>query len=563
MRRNCHILALLLCLLLAGIGPAAAQDQDKTILRIGMTQYPSTLHPMIDSMLAKTYVNALRLRPLTIHDPDWRPICMLCTELPGFDNNRAARVTLEDGTETVTARYTLRPEARWGDGVPVTSDDVLFSWEVGRHEQTGVSNFELYARDIIDIEKIDDKNFTITFEKETCDFAIINDFNILPAHLERPAFEADPGAYKNTTLYDADPTHAGLGYGPYRISRIRPGQGFTLIRNPTWWGPKPAFDEIRIIVIENSGALTAQLLAGQIDMISGELGLTLDQALAFEDRLERQRPGQYEILYKSGLVYEHIDVNHDNPVLQDVRVRRALLYGINRDGISEQIFDGRQPVAHSNINPLDQIYSEDVKHYPYDPARAKVLLTEAGWIMGADGFRYNAEGERLTLTQITTAGNKTRELVQQAIQSDWRRIGVDSNIRNQAPRVMFGQTTRERQFRDTTMYAWLSAPQSIPRTTLHSSMIPTAENNYAGQNYPGYKNPQLDQILDDLETVCTPAENRALWQDLQDIYAEDLPALPLFFRSETHIIPTWLENIRPTGHQYPTTYWIEDWSMTQ
>jgi peptide/nickel transport system substrate-binding protein len=128
--------------------------------------------------------------------------------------------------------------------------------------------------------------------------------------------------------------------------------------------------------------------------------------------------------------------------------------------------------------------------------------------------------------------------------------------------VLFGQTTRERKFKDTTMYAWMSAPQSIPRTTLHSSMIPNADNNYAGQNYPGYQNKKMDRILDDLETVCAPKANLALWQELQDLYASDLPALPLFFRSESHIIPTWLENIRPTGHQYPTTYWIEDWRVT-
>jgi|AntRauTorcE11897_2_1112592.scaffolds.fasta_scaffold00656_10 peptide/nickel transport system substrate-binding protein len=534
----------------------------KKTLKIGITQYPSTLHPMIDSMLAKTYINALRLRPLTIHDPDWTPVCMLCTELPSFDNGRVEHVTLEDGTRTVKARYTLHPDATWGDGTPVTSDDVLFSWQVGRHEQTGVSNFELYARDIIAIDKIDDKNFAITFDKESCDFAIISDFNILPAHIERQAFEADPARYRKTTLYDADPTRTGLGYGPYKISKVRPGQGFTLVRNPTWWGKRPVFDEIRIVVIENSGALTAQLLAGQIDMIAGELGLTLDQALAFEDRLERQRPGQYQILYKSGLVYEHIDINHDNPALQDRKTRQALLYGINRKGISEQLFDGRQPVAHSNINPLDQVYSETVKHYPYNPDKAGQLLDEAGWILKDDGFRYNADGEKLNLTQITTAGNKTREMIQQAIQSDWKKIGVDSSIQNQAPRVLFGQTTRERKFKDTTMYAWMSAPQSIPRTTLHSSMIPNADNNYAGQNYPGYQNKKMDRILDDLETVCAPKANLALWQELQDLYASDLPALPLFFRSESHIIPTWLENIRPTGHQYPTTYWIEDWRVT-
>ena len=111
------------------------------------------------------------------------------------------------------------------------------------------------------------------------------------------------------------------------------------------------------------------------------------------------------------------------------------------------------------------------------------------------------------------------------------------------------------------MYAWLSAPQNIPRTTLHSTMVPTKENNYAGQNYLGYKNDKMDTILNDLEVKCEAEENLQLWHDLQNLYAEDLPALPLYFRSEVHVLPNWLKGVDPTGHQYPSTFWIENWSM--
>lgn len=553
-----NLIVFIICCLLFMPQTAAAQ---KT-LKIGITQYPSTFHPMIDSMLAKTYVNAMVRRPLTIHDVNWSPICMLCTEIPSFDNGRARHVTLDDGTKTVAARYTLDPDAVWSDGVPLTTDDIIFSWNVGRHEMTGVSNFELYAKDVIDIKKLDDKNFEITFEKEKCDFALINDFNVLPRHIEQDVFNADPATYKNTNHFDSDPTNRGLFYGPYVIEDVKPGQGITLIKNPKWWGAPPAFDEVRIIVIENSGALSAQLLAGQIDMIAGELGLTLDQALSFERRVKKSRPGQYQIIYKPGLVYEHIDINQDNPHLSDPRVRQALIYGINRKGISEFLFKGKQPVAHSSVNPLDEIYNPDVRTYDYNPKRAGELLDAAGWkLSNSDGYRYNKNGERLNVIQMTTAGNKARELVEQAVQSDWKKIGVASTIQNQAPRVLFGQTTRERRFTDTTMYAWMSSPQNIPRTTLHSTMIPSSDNNYAGQNYPGYKSKNMDRILDDLEVVCSEKENRALWSELQDLYAADLPALPLFFRSEVYVLPSWLKGVEPTGHQYPTTNWIENWRV--
>ena len=102
-------------------------------------------------------------------------------------------------------------------------------------------------------------------------------------------------------------------------------------------------------MIENTAALEANLLSGAIDMIAGELGLTLDQALAFEPRYG----ARYQLIFKPGLIYEHIDLNLDNPSLADPRVRRALILALDRQAISEQLFAGRQPVADASVSPLD------------------------------------------------------------------------------------------------------------------------------------------------------------------------------------------------------------------
>jgi peptide/nickel transport system substrate-binding protein len=485
---------------------------------------------------------------------------MLCEKLPNFEDGSAIIETHTDGTKGIAATFTIQKGARWGDGVPITTKDVLFSWDVGKHPQSGVSNFELYAHDIIDITMLDDRRFTLHFDKVTCNYQSIDDFRILPDHLERTIFEKDPKTYKDRTLYNSDITNSGLYFGPYLITQAVPGVSFTLKRNPYWWGKKPEFKTISIRVIENTAALSANLLSGEVDYIAGELGLMVEQALSLEKRLKRSHPDQYHVLYKPGLVYEHIDLNLDNPKLTDLRLRQALLYGINRDAISQQLFSGHQPVATSSINPLDvTIYTDDVTQYAYNPKKAEILLDQSGWIKKDDGFRYNTQGEKLIIEQITTAGNKSRELVQQAIQSNWKAIGIDSKIENQTPRVLFGQTTRMSKFKDTTMYAWMSGPKNIPRTTLHSTMIPTEKNNYAGQNYVGYNNPNMDKILDDLETVCDPAPRAVLWKKLQKIYTDDLPALPLYYRANSYIIPNWLTGIIPTGHQYPTSFWIENW----
>jgi len=548
--RKAAFLVLFSVLLTALAGPVrAAKDE----LVIGITQFPSTFHPNIDSMLAKSYVLGMTRRPFTVFDADWQLVCMLCTELPTIENGLAVPETTPEGKQGIAVTYTIRPDAVWGDGTPITTRDVLFTWEVGRHPKSGVIPKEFY-RSLYKIDAEDDKTFTLHFDKLTFDYNAINAFDLLPAHLDEAAF-AEPEAYRHRTLYETDTTNPGLWFGPYRIAEVVPGSHVVLLPNPTWWGDKPQFERIVVRVIENTAALEANLLSGAIDMIAGELGLTIDQALAFEKR----HGDRFDISYKPGLAYEHIDLNLDNPILADARVRRALLHGLDRQAISDQLFEGRQPVAHTNVNPLDWVHAEDTPRYPFDPEKAAALLNEAGWPLGKDGIRRNAAGEPLTLEIMTTAGNRTRELVEQVLQSQWKQLGIDARIRNQPARVFFGQTVSERKFPAMAMFAWISAPESVPRTTLHSDHIPTPDNNWAGQNYTGFDNAEADALIEQIEVELDRDKRREMWRRLQHIYAEELPALPLYFRANPYILPKWLKGLRPTGHQYPTTLWVEDW----
>ncbi len=538
--RKAAALALLFVLMTAFAVPArAAKDE----LVIGITQFPSTFHPNIDSMLAKSYVLGMTRRPFTVFDADWQLVCMLCTELPTIENGLAAPETTPDGKQGIAVTYTIRPDARWGDGTPITTRDVVFTWEVGRHPRSGVIPKEFY-RSLYKIDVEDDNTFTLHFDKLTFDYNAINAFDLLPAHLDEAAF-AEPEAYRHRTLYETDTTNPGLWFGPYRIAEVVPGSHVVLVASPTWWGDKPRFDRIVVRVIENTAALEANLLSGAIDMIAGELGLTIDQALAFEKR----HADRFDISYKPGLAYEHIDLNLDNPILADRRVRRALLHGLDRRAISDKLFAGRQPVADSNVNPLDWIHADDTPRYAFDPEKVAALLDEAGWSTGKDGVRRNAAGEPLTIEIMTTAGNRTRELVEQVLQSQWKQLGIDARIRNQPARVFFGQTVSERKFPAMAMFAWISAPESVPRTTLHSDHIPTPDNNWAGQNYTGFKNVEMDALIEQIEVELDREKRRELWRRLQHIYAEELPALPLYFRANPYILPKWLTNLRPTGHQ--------------
>jgi peptide/nickel transport system substrate-binding protein len=500
------------------------------------------------------------IRPITMNTAEWKSACMLCTELPTYENGRAKKETRKDGKKGIAATYTLKDDLFWGDGTPVTTKDVIFAWEVGKHPKSGVGNGEFFTKDVTGIDAVDDKTFTIHFLKEKCDFAPIGGYYPLPEHLERKIFEQDPETYKNRTLYNTDPANPGLWFGPYRITKVETGASLKIEKNPVWKGKAPYFDSVTFRTIDNSAALTANLLSGDIDYIAGELGIMLDEAISFEKRLKSAKPGKFEVIYKQGLTYEHIDLPLDKPPFNNLSLRKALLHAIDRAAISNQIFGGKQEEAVSNVNPLDTVYTAEVTKYTHDVKQAGALLDEAGWTLKGDGFRYNAQGEKLRISLATTAGNRTRETIAQAIQSDLKKAGIDMAIDLQPARVLFGDTMRERKFTGGVMYAWMSSPQSIPKTTLYSKMIPAKENNWAGQNYPAYSSEKMDKLIDDLDTVCAPAENMALWHELQRLYADDLPALPLYYRADSFFMPAWLKGVTPTGHLHPSTLWIENWS---
>jgi peptide/nickel transport system substrate-binding protein len=533
---------------------AGAAQAEKDELVIGISQFPQGFHPNLASHVALSLIHGMSRRPFTVYDAEWQLICQLCTTLPSRAAGTIRDWTTPDGKPGLAVDYEIRDGATWGDGTPITTEDVQFTWEIGRDETAGVNNQELYRRMEM-IEAQDDRNFTIFWNKRTCEAEAINDFSIVPAHLERAAAE-DSAAYRTRNAYDTDPTQPGLYYGPYRVTRVEPGATIVLEPNPTWWGEPPFFKKITVRTIENTAALEANLLSGEIDYIAGEDGISLDQALAFEKR----HGDRFDVVFKPGLFYEHIDLRLDNPSLEDVRVRRALLHAINRASISARLFEGKQPVADTSVHPLDSVFVEDVRTYPFDPDAAATLLDDAGWTEMRDGIRHNADGESLRLEIMTTAGNRVRELVQQVIQSNLRDVGVDLRIRNQPARVFFGQTVRQREFPAMAMFAWFSSPRNVPRTTLHSSMIPTPGNGWSGQNYTGYRSAVMDEAIDRVEVECSDDAQTRHWTTIQQTYAKDLPVLPLYFRANAFIMPKWLKGVTPTGHQYPSTLWVENWT---
>ncbi|MCW3475627.1 peptide ABC transporter substrate-binding protein [Limobrevibacterium gyesilva] len=531
--------------------PAQAKDD----LVIGIAQFPSSLHPNIDALVIKAYVLGFVLRPITAFDKDWKNSCLLCTELPTLENGLAKFEDRPDGSKGMAVTITLKPDLKWGDGTPVTSKDVAFTWKLGRDPASGFSNSHSWGR-ATSLDIVDERTVVLHLDKVRVDY---NQWDqILPEHVESPIYAKAGNAdeYVKQTAYNRAPTTPGLYDGPYRVADYQSGVQIVLEPNPYWSGTKPGFKRIVLKLIENTAALQANLLSGDVDMVPGEgVGLTIDQVIA----LRKQNPDKFEYIFKPSLTYEHIDLKIENPILADVRVRRALLYAMDRKTIVQRLFEGMQPVADTWVNPLDPNYAKDVPTYPYDLARAKALLAEAGWKPGSDGICRNGKGERLSLEINTTAGNRLRELTEQVLQNQWKAACIDVTIRNEPARTLFGETLKKRQYTGMIMYGWSSGVGESPRRTLGTDNIPTAANNWGGSNAIAMSDPQLDADIAKAETELDPVKQKQIWTNMQRIYAEQVRVLPLFFRAEPHVVPKWLKGYTPTGHSDASILWSENW----
>jgi peptide/nickel transport system substrate-binding protein len=204
---------------------------------------------------------------------------------------------------------------------------------------------------------------------------------------------------------------------------------------------------------------------------------------------------------------------------------------MDRPTMVDRLFHGTQPVAATWVNPLSPNYDAAIAAVKFDLPGAKALLKDAGWTPGPDGICRNQAGDRLSLEFSTTAGNRLRELQQQVLQSNLRNACVEVSIKNEPARTLFGQTLKQRVYSGMVMYAWSSNVTETPFRTLGSGQIPTSANNYGGANYPGFSDAQMDADIEAAQGELDPAKGKAIWADMQRIYAEQLPVLPLWSRT--------------------------------
>jgi peptide/nickel transport system substrate-binding protein len=543
---------------------ACTKKQANTDFEIGISQEFESLNPMVTTTVASFYTYGFVGRGLVSIDAQGQWYPQMAKAIPSLENG-GAKIATVDGQKTIQATWEINEKAQWNDGTPITCADFQFTRNVADNDNVSVGSKEYFTVvKTVEWDPATPQKCLFTYDKLRWDFYQLGHFFPLPKHLEEPIFEKhknEKQGYEKNSNYVTNPTLPGLYNGPYQVAEVKLGSHVVFVPNSKYYGAAPKISKILLKLIPNTGTLEANLLSGSIDKVAS-LGFTFDQALAFEKKVkEKNLP--YQVLYKPSLVYEHIDLLLENPMLKDVRVRRALIHSINRDELVQALFEGRQPVADHFLASMDPWYSNDpavVQKYAFDRGLAGKLLDEAGWKMGKDGIRAK-DGEKLSLKFMTTAGNKTRETVQTFLQNQWKSVGVDVYMKNEPARVFFGETQKKRQYGGMAMYAWVSTPESSPRQTFHSSNIATEKNAWSGSNVPAWNNKKVDQVIDSLETEFDPKKRKTLAHELLKLYTEDAPVIPLYFRSDVAVIPKNLKNFELTGHEFSESNFVENWKL--
>jgi peptide/nickel transport system substrate-binding protein len=547
-----------------GMSAQAVAAPSNAELKIGISQEFETMNPIIMTMSASAYMYRMVGRSLVNLTPDGKWVPQLAKEIPSLEKG-TAKIIDDGGKKKIVATWEIIDGAKWGDGKPVICQDFITSQKIATAPTVAVGEKEQWTQvEKIDIDPKNPKKCTFKYDKAIWSFYQLAQFFPVPAHLETAVFEKHGKAkegYEKNSNYVRNPTNPGLYCGPYVITEVKLGSHVAFAPNPHFYGKKPNIQKVIVKLIPNTGTMEANLRSGTIDMVS-VLGLDFDQALAFEKKAKAEGL-PFDVLFVPSVTYEHIDLNLDNPILKDVKVRKALLYSINRDDLVKALFEGRQEVAVHNVSPKDPWFTKDPKVvtlYSYSKRTGGKLLDEAGWKMGADGFR-SKDGKRLSLTFQTTAGNKTRELVQVYLQNQWKQNGIEVLVKNEPARVFFGDTMSKRKFAGMALFAWVSSPENSPRSTVSSKAIPSNKNGWSGQNFMGWTNAQVDKDLDALDLEFDAKKRTTLVHDILKAYTDEVPVLPLYYRSDISVVPKNLKNYKMSGHQFYETNYIEDWSL--
>ena len=431
-----------------------------------------------------------------------------------------------------TWRFKLRPGVTFHDGAPFTADDAVFSIE---RALSPPSQRAFQLKGVTAASKVDALTFDI--QLATPDAVLPEKLTQLP--MMNKAWSVKHGVEKAQDFNAKQETFAlrnANGSGPFMLERFEPDVRTVLKRNPRWWGwgdkRSGNLEQVTLLTLKSDATRLAALISGEVDLV-------LDPPLPDIDRLKRE-PGmalqqmpdigqQYLTFDQARDELEGSDVKGRNP-FKDLRVRRAVYHAINVELIVQKVLRGHGVPTGGFLSPrVDGSPAELDKRLPFDPAKARALLAEAGY---PNGFA-------VTLDCVNVAW---REAVCQAATAMLTQVGIRATLRSSPTNQFFPKLSQATA--SLIEYGWTPTPDAWASL---NALFRTWDKSGLGQFNAGrYRNPQLDVLIDTLRTEPDLTRRRAMVGVALRLVGDDLPYIPLYRRTLN-----WVMNKKVRAVQWP------------
>lgn len=514
-------------------------------------------------------ISDMVLEPLMRYLPDATVIPNLVNEVPSVENG-----LLAEDLSAVTLN--LLEGVTWSDGEPFTSRDVQFSWEWITTEANASVNFLPWSN-IASLETPDDLTVEITFDTPTANWseALVGGIigPIMPAHV----FGDDPA--NRNIAFDTMP----IGTGAFVIDEFNPNENVLLSMNENFRVANAPFFS-NILVTGGGDAPSAARAVVQTGEYDFAWNLQVEPAV-LQEMVSGDAVGQFVTVVGTSVERIHLnfsdpdtevngqrsEVNTPNPTLSDPAVRQAMNKAVDRETIATQFYGEGQPPTPNILTGLD-IWESPNTSWEFDLEEAGQILEDAGWVMGDNNIRAK-EGVELSLSYATSV-NAARQATQAVVSRDFESIGIDVSLEQVDAGIYFGGEAGNEQ-NINHMYWDLSMYTNNPSTLVPSSFmtswyagpdnnnIAQESNNWQGQNFQRYVNPEFDALYDELVTLVDVEQAYDTLIAMNDILINDVVIIPQVNRAaDLYAIANRLNNDNIAVGAFELNYWnVANWNL--
>jgi peptide/nickel transport system substrate-binding protein len=481
----------------------APQPAEGGIYTEGLVGSLSRLNPLLDqNNSADRDINRLLFSALITFDARGLP-------QPGLADSWGVS---QNGT---IYNFSLRSNAVWHDGVPVTVDDIIFTLDLIKSD---ASFFPVDVREmwkLVQIKKLNDRTIQFIIPEPFAPFLDYLTFGLLPKHI----LQSTSAEQLAASAFNLAP----VGSGPYRFERliVEGGQvmGVELRAFDKYYGRKAFMDQVIFRYYPTAAAALDAYRQGQILAVSQITPDILAQALA-EPTLNVYTGRLPEL----SLVLFNLN-NSEVPFFADAKLRRALLVGLNRHQIVDKLLAGQAIVANGPIFPGTWAYYDKMEHLEYDPGSATSLLKGAGYNIPASGgdVRADKDGNLLKFT-LLYPDDTLHESIAKVIQSNWALLGVNVQLEAVTYDALMNDHLMPRSYQAALIdLNLMRSPDPDPYPFWHQSEMT------GGQNYSQWDNRTASEYIEQARINPDFDARARLYRNFQVIFAKELPALPLYY----------------------------------